>query len=72
MVDIMSDPLASAKQAGLVRHDFDLAEIPRVVLMVAGGALDDRETDLDTAINRSLGLLLSGLAPPSAAAKAAA
>jgi AcrR family transcriptional regulator len=71
MEDILAEPLARAKEAGVVRLDFELMDIPRVALMVAGGGLHQREGDTEAAINRALELLLQGLAPRPATKAAA-
>ena len=60
---ILAEPLERAKRVGLIRDDFPLGDSARLALMIAGGALHDREIDPIAAMQRSLDLLKEGLAP---------
>ena len=61
--DILAAPLARAKAAGLIRADFDISNVHRVVLMVAGGGLDSHRRNTAASIEQALQLLMRGLAP---------
>jgi AcrR family transcriptional regulator len=62
--DILAEPLIRAKAAGLVRADFEPADVQLAALMVAAGGLDyDRDTT--AGIEKALELLMRGLAPES-------
>jgi hypothetical protein len=60
------EPLARAKAAGLVREDFSIADVHRAILMIAGAGLESYGADISASIERGLGLLLRGIAPPAA------
>jgi AcrR family transcriptional regulator len=60
------EPLARAKAAGLVREDFRIADVHRAILMIAGAGLESYGADISASIERGLGLLLRGIAPPAA------
>lgn len=60
---LLAAPLARAKAAGLVRPDFDLADVHMAALMIAGGGLDRHRRDTATNLDRALQLLVHGIAP---------
>ena len=60
---LLAEPLARAKAAGLVDSDFALSDVHAAALMVAGGALDTRGGSEAAALDRALGMLISGLRP---------
>jgi AcrR family transcriptional regulator len=59
----LAGPLARAKAAGLVREEFTLGDMHRVILMLAGGGLDNYGSDIAASIDLSLDLLLHGMKP---------
>jgi AcrR family transcriptional regulator len=59
------EPLARAKAAGLVREDFQIADVHRAILMIAGAGLENYGADISASIERGLDLLLRGIAPPA-------
>jgi AcrR family transcriptional regulator len=61
--ELLAEPLARAKRAGLIRTDFGIEEVQLLALMVAGGGLDYRGPDQDMNIDRAMQLILRGLAP---------
>jgi AcrR family transcriptional regulator len=60
---LLAEPLDRAKAAGLVRQDFQLADVNRAILMVAGGGFDNYGDEVADSIERALELFLRGLAP---------
>ncbi|MFZ5685807.1 MAG: TetR family transcriptional regulator [Pseudomonadota bacterium] len=56
-------PLARAKAAGLVRADFDIADVHMIAQMVAGGALDTPASGVPAGADRALYMLIQGLSP---------
>jgi len=61
----LAGPLARAKSAGLVRQDFNLDDVHRVILMLAGDGLGSYGNDVSASIELSLELVLRGMAPSS-------
>jgi AcrR family transcriptional regulator len=61
---LMTEPLALAKTAGLVRADFDVSDVHLAALMVAGGGLDSRSSP-KLRIDRALQLLVRGIGLPA-------
>jgi AcrR family transcriptional regulator len=60
---ILTGPLAQAKAAGLMREDFDLADVYLMVLMTAAGGLEEVSGDISVGFTRALDLLARGYAP---------
>ena len=60
---MLAEPLARAKAAGLVREDFTIADIQRAILMVAGGGLASYGDDVQGSIDAALAMLLRGVSP---------
>jgi len=63
---LLVEPLARAKAAGLVREDFDPADVYLLVLMTAAGGLEEVSGDITAGFTRALDLLARGYAPPGA------
>jgi AcrR family transcriptional regulator len=61
---ILAEPLARAKAAGLIRADFDPADVYLLVLMTAAGGLEEISGDISVGFTRALDLLARGYAPP--------
>ena len=60
---LLAEPLARAKAAGLVKPGFALGDVHTAALMVAGGGLDTRGEPDEAALDRALGMLVQGLRP---------
>jgi AcrR family transcriptional regulator len=60
---LLAAPLARAQAAGIVRADFAVADIQRAILMVAGGGLSSRGSDVLGSIDAALDMLLRGVSP---------
>jgi AcrR family transcriptional regulator len=60
---ILAEPLARAKAAGLIREDFDPADVYLLVLMTAAGGLEEISGDISAGFTRALDLLAHGYAP---------
>jgi AcrR family transcriptional regulator len=63
--ELLAEPLARAKAAGLVRPDFLLTDVHMATLMVAGGGLENRAANPKKNIERALRILATGLVPRS-------
>jgi AcrR family transcriptional regulator len=61
--ELLAEPLARAKAAGLVREDFELENIYLMVVMTAAGGLQDDHADMIAGMNRALQFLSRGFAP---------
>jgi AcrR family transcriptional regulator len=61
--ELLAEPLARAKAAGLVREDFALESIYLMIIMTAAGGLQDLDGDTSTGMDRALDLLARGYAP---------
>lgn len=61
--ELLAEPLARAKTAGLVRPDFLVTDVHMVTLMVAGGGLEQRAANPKKNIERALRMLAIGLLP---------
>jgi AcrR family transcriptional regulator len=64
--DLLAEPLARAKAAGLVREDFALEHIYLMVIMTAAGGLQDVDGNTVAGMDRALDLLARGYAPQRA------
>jgi AcrR family transcriptional regulator len=60
---ILTEPLARAKAAGLVRPDFPIEDIHFLSLMVAAGGLAPQDGDIEAGMKRAMELLARGYAP---------
>jgi AcrR family transcriptional regulator len=61
--NILAEPLARAKAAGLVRPDFPIEDIHFLSLMVAAGGLAPHDGDIEAGMKRAMELLAQGFAP---------
>ena len=59
----LSEPLARAKSAGLVRPELSLEDLHRAILMLAGGGLESYGSDVSASIDAALDMLLRGMMP---------
>jgi AcrR family transcriptional regulator len=62
--EILAEPLSRAKAAGLIREDFDPADVYLLVLLTAAGGLEEINGDIAVGFTRALDLLARGYAPP--------
>ena len=61
--ELLAEPLARAKAAGIVRPDFLVTDVHMATLMVAGGGLENRASNPKKNIERALRMLATGLVP---------
>jgi hypothetical protein len=63
--ELLGEPLARAKAAGLVREDFNPEDVYLLVLLTAAGGLEEINGNVANGFTRALELLARGYAPPS-------
>lgn len=62
---ILTEPLARAKSAGLIRADFAIEDVHYLPLMLAAGGLAPEDGDTEAGMRWALTLLSNGYAPRS-------
>jgi AcrR family transcriptional regulator len=61
--NILSEPFARAKAAGLIRPDFPIGDIHYLPLMIAAGGLAPQDGNTEVGMRRAIELLACGYAP---------